>query len=260
MKIAITRAISPRFAECELTHLSREPIDLERARCEHAAYTVALRALGLELIELPALPDHPDCVFVEDTAVVLPECAVIMRPGAPSRRGEVPSIEAALAPHRRLLRVEAPGTLDGGDVLVSHRRVFVGVTSRSTPDAIEQLGRLLAPLGYSVHPVPVRGCLHLKSAVTEVAADTLLLNPDRVDPATFPGHRLIAVDPREPDAANALRIGDALVYARHQPHTLLRLRAAGIAPVLVDAAEVARAEGAVTCCSLVFEREPAHIP
>jgi dimethylargininase len=253
MKIAITRGISPRFAECELTHLQREPIDLARAHQEHAGYVAALRGLGVEVIELPAVAEQPDCVFVEDTALVYPECAVITRPGAASRRGETVAVEAALAPWRRLHRIEAPGTLDGGDVLSAGRDVFVGETARSNAEGITQLARLLAPYGYRVRGVPVHGCLHLKSAVTEAAPGILLINPAWVDPALFAGFRLIEVDPAEPGAANALRVGDALVYARHSPRTLARLQAAGIHPVLVDAAEVAKAEGAVTCCSLVFE-------
>ena len=253
MKIAITRAISPRFAECELTHLAREPIDLERAHAEHAGYVTALRALGLQVLELPALPEHPDCMFVEDTALVFDECAVITRPGAESRRGETASIEAVLESWRRILRIEAPGTLDGGDVLVVGRRVFVGATARSNTHGITQLAALLAPFGYEVKAIPVSGCLHLKSAVTQVAPDTLLINPAWIDGAHFPGLRLLEVDPAEPGAANALLIGDAVVYAAHSPRTLQRLHAAGIRPRLVEAGEVAKAEGAVTCCSLVFD-------
>jgi dimethylargininase len=253
MKIAITRGISPRFAECELTHLQREPIDLARARAEHGSYVATLRALGVRVLQLPALADHPDCVFVEDTALVLPECAVLTRPGAASRRGETAAVAEALAPHRRLLRIEAPGTLDGGDVLVSGQQVYVGASARSNAEGIAQLARLLEPLGYALAALPVQGCLHLKSAVTEVAPGTLLLDPAWIDASYFAGHRLLEVDPAEPGAANALRIDAALVYARHYPRTLARLRAAGIEPVLVDAAQVARAEGAVTCCSLVFD-------
>ena len=253
MKHAITRAISPRFAECELTHLEREPIDLERARHEHAAYVQALRALGVDVIELNALPDHPDCVFVEDTALVFDECAVITRPGAESRRGETPTIAAALSHWREILCIEPPGTIDGGDVLVAGKQVFVGATERSNEAGTGQLAALLAPYGYQVRAVPVSGCLHLKSAVTQVAADTLLINPAWVDRSHFPGFHLIETDPAEPGAANALLIGDALIYAAHQPRTLARLHAAGIRPHVVEAGEVAKAEGAVTCCSLVFE-------
>ena len=253
MPIAITRGLSPRFAECELTHLSRSPIDLLKAEREHAAYSAALEALGLRVITLPAAPDLPDCVFVEDAAVVLRECAVITRPGAASRRPETAAVAQALQPWRTLRHIEAPGTLDGGDVLVLGKRILVGAGGRSNADGIAQLAALLTPWGYAVESVPLRGCLHLKSAVTALSDDTLLLNPAWVDRGLFPGWRCIGVDPGEPDAANALRIGDRVVYARHHTRTREQIVAAGIALVLVDAEEVAKAEGAVTCCSLLVE-------
>ncbi len=253
MPIAITRGISPRFADCELTHQIRVPIDLLQAEREHAAYADALRGLGLQVIELPASTELPDCVFVEDAAVALPECAVITRPGAASRRPETEAVATALKPWRALLHIEAPGTLDGGDVLVLGKRILVGAGGRSNAEGIAQLGRLLAPWHYSVEAVPLRGCLHLKSAVTRVGEDTLLLNPEWVDAALFAGWRCIAVDPTEPDAANALLTGDRLVYARHHVRTRERLQDASMEPVLVDAGEVAKAEGAVTCCSIICD-------
>lgn len=253
MKIAITRGVSPRFAECELTHLERAPIDLAGAHAEHAAYLQTLRDLGVLVIELPAIAEHPDCMFVEDAALAYPECAVITRPGSATRRGETSAVEHALAPYRRLLRIEAPGTLDGGDVLTIGKRVFVGDTPRSNAAGAAQLEQYLQAWGYRVRRVPVHGCLHLKSAVTEAAPGTLLINPAWVDRTHFADFRLLEVDPQEPAAANVLLIGVTPVYARHYPRTLARLRAAGIEPVLVDAAEVAKAEGAVTCCSVVFD-------
>jgi dimethylargininase len=253
VRVAITRDLSPRFAECELTHLAREPIDLPRAVAEHAAYRAALVALGVQVLELPASESHPDCVFVEDTAVVFEECAVITRPGAASRRGETPAVAAALSPYRRLLHIEAPGTLDGGDVLVLDRQVLVGATERSNAEGIAQLARLLSPYGYRVQPVPVRGCLHLKSAVTALGPGRLLINPAWVERAHFPGCEVIEVDPAEPAAANVLAVGERVICARHYPRTLARLRAAGIEVLPVDAGEVSKAEGAVTCCSVVFD-------
>jgi dimethylargininase len=253
MPVAITRGISPRFAECELTHLGRTPIDMGQAEREHAAYVLALRGLGLDVITLPAAADLPDCVFVEDAAVVLPECAVITRPGAASRRAETTAVAAALQPWRQLLHIREPGTLDGGDVLVLDKHILVGAGGRSNAEGIAQLGELLTPWGYRVEAVPLHGCLHLKSAVTQVSEDTVLLNPAWVEPGLFAGWRCIGVDPSEPDAANALLIGAQLIYARHHVRTRERLIAAGIHPLLVDASEVAKAEGAVTCCSLICQ-------
>jgi dimethylargininase len=253
MRFAITREVSPVIGRCELTHLSREPIDVDRARLQHDGYEGCLRALGCTVHRLPASPDLPDSVFVEDCAIVLDELAVMARPGAASRRAETAAIEAALASFRPLGRIELPGTLDGGDVLRVGRTLLVGVSSRTNAAAIDQLGRLVGPVGYSVGAIEVRGCLHLKSAVTEVAPDTLLVNRAWLPEDAVRGFDCIEIDPAEPFAANALRIGDALVYSSAFPRTRERLESCGVRVHLVDVSELAKAEGAVTCCSLIVE-------
>ena len=252
MPIAYTRAVSPTLADCELTHLEREPLDVARAAREHAAYETVLARLGATVLHLPPEPDLPDAVFVEDTAIVLDEIAVITRPGAPSRRPETASTAAALAAHRPLAHIRTPGTLDGGDVLVAGRRIYVGLSKRTNPAAIEQLAALLAPLDYQVIPVAFAGCLHLKSGVTRVAEGLLLLNPAWVDPRKFPGHRAVAVDPAEPHAANALAIGGSVVHPAHHPRTRARLEAEGLRVEPVEMTELAKAEAGVTCCSLLL--------
>jgi len=251
-RLAITRGVSPALARCELTHLERAPIDVARAAAQHAAYERALAELGCAVVALPAAPDLPDCVFVEDTAVVVDELAVITRPGAASRRPETVAVARELARRRPLAEIAAPGTLDGGDVLRLGQRVLVGRSGRSNDAGIARLAALLAPHGYTVEGVPVSGCLHLKSAVTQVAPAAVLLNPAWVDAATFAGWRVLEVDPAEPHAANALLVGDAVVYPTAYPRTAASLAAAGVRAVLVDVSELARAEGAVTCCSIVL--------
>lgn len=253
MRIAITREVSPAIGRCELTHLERQPIDVELARAQHRAYQACLAGLGCRVETLPAAPELPDSVFVEDVAVVLDELAILTRPGAESRRPEVAAIAEALRPYRPLHAIEAPGTVDGGDVLRVGRRLYVGLSSRSNAAAIEQMREVLAPHGYTVQGVPVAGCLHLKSAVTQVAEGTLLINRAWVDPAAFAGLELIDVDPAEPYAANALRVGEELIYPAAFPATRRRLEARGLTVHTVDVSELAKAEGAVTCCSLVFE-------
>jgi dimethylargininase len=253
MLLALTRAVSPRLAECELTHLDRTPIDVSRAQAQHAAYEAALGELGCQVRRVEAAPQHPDSVFIEDTALVLDEVAVLMRPGAASRRGETAAVGEALAAWRPLLEICAPATLDGGDILRLGRGLRVGISRRSTPEGISQLGALLAPYGYTVEAVPLRGCLHLKSAVTAVAADTVLLNPAWVDPGHFPGLRHIEVAPGEDAAANALWLGESVIFPDEFPATAARLRDAGIRVRGVPAGELARAEGGVTCCSLLLE-------
>lgn len=251
-RLALTRAISPRLAECELTHLDRTPISVARAEAQHLAYEATLRALGCDVRRVEPAPDHADSVFIEDTAVVFDEVAVITRPGAESRRAETAGVERALVSLRPVAHIVAPGTLDGGDVLVVGKRVFVGRTGRTNPEGIAQMRAILAPHGYSVDGVEVTGCLHLKTAVTAIDDATVLVNPAWVDARAFAPAKVIEVDPAEPMGANVLRIGDQLLYGGDYPRTLERIRAHGAEVTTVDASELAKAEGAVTCCSLVM--------
>jgi dimethylargininase len=211
-----------------------------------------LAEAGCSIRRLPQVPQLPDGVFVEDTALVLEQLAVITRPGAVSRRPETESVAAALEPFRPLERIRGSGTLDGGDVLLTGRSLFVGLSGRTTREGAAELARLVAPAGYDVRVVPVRGCLHLKSAVTEVGDGVLLINPEWVDPAGLVGFQLIPIDPCEPFAANALRIGDLVIHAAAFPRTTKRLRAEGFEVREVEADELAKAEGGVTCCSLLI--------
>jgi dimethylargininase len=249
--IAYTRAVSPTIADCELTHVERQPIDVVAAVAEHEAYEALLGRLGADVRRLPAEPEHADAVFVEDTAVVLDEVAVITRPGAPSRRLETRSVETELAFHRPLVALHSPATLDGGDVLVAGRRVFVGLSSRTNREALRQLRAALRRLDYEVLEVRFTGCLHLKSAVTRIDEDTVLLNPAWVDESVFAADRKVSVDPREPQAANALPVGGRVIHPSHFPRTRARLEAEGfvVAPVALE--ELAKAEAGVTCCSLL---------
>ena len=250
--IAFTRDVSPALAQCELTHVARSPIDMDVARVQHRAYEALLTSLGCEVRRVAPAPAYPDSVFIEDTAVGLDVVGVITRPGGATRRDEVSAVADALAPLRPLVHIQGPATLDGGDVLVIGRAVYVGETDRTNAEGIAQLRAALAPFGYTVQGVPVTGCLHLKTAVTAVDETTVLLNPAWVSAAAFGAYRVLAVNETEPMAANVLRVGDALVYGAAFPRTLELLRSAGVHPHTVDASELAKAEGAVTCCSLVL--------
>ncbi|MBI4520816.1 MAG: dimethylargininase [Gemmatimonadetes bacterium] len=250
--LAITREISPAIAQCELTHLRRVPIDLARARAQHLGYEQALAGAGCAVERLGTASDLPDSVFVEDIAVVVDECAVIMRPGAASRRREAPLVAEALGRHRRLVFILPPATIDGGDVLVVGRRVFVGRSARTSEEGAEQLRAALGPAGYDVRAVPVRGCLHLKSAVTAVSADTLLINRAWVPADPFADFRLLDVDPTEPYGANAVLVDGTVIYPAAFPHTRARLEADGLQVRPVEMDELAKAEGAATCCSLIL--------
>ena len=252
--IAFTRAVPSSITRCALTHLSREPIDVDVARAQHERYESALRDAGVDVTRLADRDELPDAVFVEDTAVVFDDIAVLTRPGMESRRGEVESVREVLAAHRPLATIEAPATLDGGDVLVLDREVLVGLTPRSNILGVQQLRALLTPLGYEVRAAPVRGCLHLKSAVTRAGTRTLVVNPSWVDPALMPGWETVVVDAREPQAANVLWLGSTTIVAEAFERTNAALaRATDSQLVTVPASELAKAEGGVTCCSLLVK-------
>jgi len=235
----------------------RIEIRLDVARAQHLGYERALAELGCDVVSLPAEPDLPDSVFVEDTALVLEEIAVILRPGAEARQPETPSVARALVEHRELAVIGAPATADGGDILRLGKTIYVGSSRRTNAEGIAQLSAALAPFGYRVQSVAVSGCLHLKSAVTQVGPATLLGNRQWVDAGSFGGLQWIDVDPAEPHAANALLIGETVVYPASFGRTRARLETRGIAVRAVDVSELQKAEGGVTCCSLIFERPPA---
>ena len=253
MLLALTRPVSPSIVECQLTHLAREPIEFARAAAEHAEYERRLAELGATVRRLPAAPTLPDAVFVEDTAVVVDELAVVTRPGAEARRPETAAVAEQLAEYRRIVPIEPPGTLDGGDVLVMDGEVYVGRSTRTNDSGIEQLRRALEPLGYRVTAIAVTRCLHLKAAVTRVAAGTLLVNPAWVASDAFTGYRRLAVDPAEPAAANALALGGSILHPAQHVRTRARLEATGLAVIPVPMTELAKAEAGITCCSIILE-------
>lgn len=253
MLIAITRPISPSFADGERTHVERHPIDVTAAILEHSAYEDALRGLGARVVRAPDAPDQPDAVFVEDAAIVLDEVAVITRPGAPSRRPETIGIAQLLGNYRPLRHLEAPATLDGGDVLRLGHVLYVGRSSRTNSEAIAQLQSLLKPWHYRVVPVDVTGCLHLKSAVTAVGENRLLINRAWTNASAFEAGDLIDVAAEEPFGANALLVRDSVIYPSHLPRTAERLESFGVNVIRTACSEITKAEGAVSCCSLLFE-------
>ncbi len=252
MTIAVTRKISPRFNECEITHIERTPIDLDVARAQHAEYVKTLSSLGCQVIELTEEADLLDSVFVEDDAFILPEVAVITRPGADSRKPETETIATVLSPHRPLLHVKEPATVDGGDVLILGKNIYIGRSLRSNQQAVDQIQDLLKEYGYTVIGVEMHDCLHLKTALTKVDNQTVLINPNWVVTSHFRQFHWIEVDASEPFAANCLPVNGQIIYPTSFPKTAKKLVDHGcrIIPVQVD--ELAKAEGAVTCCSLIL--------
>lgn len=253
MLTAITRGVSQRLAECELSFEDRQPIDVALARRQHAAYEVALAELGAKVELLSPLANQPDCVFVEDPVVILDEIAIVARLGAESRRGESKSLADAVAKYRELRHIEAPGTLDGGDVMRVDKTLYVGLSRRTNVSGIQQLGRLVAPFGYWVTPVEVRGCLHLKSACCYLGGGTVLANRAWIDTEAFCKLRFLDVPAEEPHAANVLRIGDTILQPSSYPRTCELLEVNGFRVHAVDISELIKAEAGVTCMSLLFE-------
>ena len=251
MPRAYTRAVSSRLAECQLTHLDRTPIDAAKAAEQHANYEAALAAAGFEIVRLPELADDPDAVFVEDTALLLDGHAVLTRPGAPSRIGEVESTAAGLAPDFELHRIER-GHVDGGDVLRIGKRLYVGLSTRTDIEGIAALAELVGPLGFEVVQAQLRDCLHLKTGATYAGDGVLLYNPAAVDPAQFSEVEPVAV--LEPAAANCVRAGDRLILAAGSPRTTELLRGRGFRVVEVDVSELQKAEAGGTCMSLIDDR------
>jgi dimethylargininase len=237
MLTAVTRTVSSRLADCELTFIERQPIDMEKARAQHRVYEELLGKLGARVVSLPEEPELPDSMFVEDPAVVLDEVAVICPLGTESRRKEALTIAAALEKYRRLAYVKLPGTLEGGDVLRVGKRVFVGITARSNPEGIRQLAVILEHFGYDLTGVPVTGCLHLKSAVTLLGRNTLLGNRAWFDWKRLQGFEWVDVDASEPHAGNALA----------------RINGLGFRVLPLDISELQKAEAGLTCSSLLFE-------
>jgi dimethylargininase len=247
---AIVRGVSQSMNRCELTYLDRCAIDLGRAVAQHVAYVRTLREFGLSVTELPADPELPDCVFVEDPVVVVDEVAVIARMGAESRRPESVAMAEALAACRRLVQMTAPATLDGGDVFRVDRTLFAGLSQRTNEVGIAQLADAVGPFGYDVRPVEVRGCLHLKSGACWVGGRTMLVNRDWVDTAPFSDCELLDVE--EPWAADVLRIGDVVLMPDGFPKTRTRLERSGHTVRTLDVSELQKAEAGVTCMSVIF--------
>ena len=254
-KVALVRRPSPHTADGLVTHIDRTPVDTELALQQWHAYVAALQQCGWHTIEVPAAPDCPDSVFVEDTMVVFRDLAVLARPGAGERTPEVHDAAAAVvALGYRTVQIEAPGTLDGGDVLKVGDTVYVGHGRRTNLEGIAQLRAALEPLGASVITVPVSAALHLKSTVTALPDGTVIgYEPVVDDTHLFP--RFLGV--REPSGAHVVLLGDDHVLMSSDcPRTEVLLRSAGLIPVVVDISEFIKLAGCVTGLSVRLREAP----
>ena len=250
--VAITHVPSPLMERCELTYVARQTIDYQRAIQQHRGYCDALREAGVDVITLDVNRDLPDCVFVEDTAVVLDELAVLCSMGAASRRAEPAGIEPELRKYRTVKRIELPATVDGGDVTLVGRTLLVGNSSRTNRAGIQSLQDLVAPHGYNVRAIDLRDCLHLKSACTALPDGALLINPDWIDEDALANFEVVRISPNEPWAGDVLSIGQQVFVAagNHQTGQIIESRGFGVVPI--ELSEFAKAEGGVTCLSLII--------
>lgn len=251
--VAITHVPSARLEAGERTYVGHDAIDVGMARLQHAMYEDALRSCGARVVQLDVNRDLPDCVFVEDTAIVLDEVAVMMSMGVDSRRAEPAGIEAALRQWREIERVALPATIDGGDVVRCGRALYVGESQRTNRAGIAALREIVSAYGYTVTAVPVRACLHLKSACSALPDGSFLVNRHWIDVSPLPPDRLAQVPPGEPWAGDVLVIGEQIIVPSSCPGTADTLRARGWTVRPVDVSEFAKAEGGVTCMSLVLE-------
>lgn len=251
--VAITHAPSPRLEAGERTYVGHESIDYAAAVRQHAAYEEALHECGAQVVHLDINRELPDCVFVEDTAIVLDEVAVVMSMGAASRRGELAGIERTLRAYREIERVSLPATIDGGDIVQCGKTLFVGESQRTNAAGVAALRERVRRYGYTVSGVPVHGCLHLKSACSALPDGSYLVNANWIDITPLPSNRLLHLPASEPWAGDVLVIdSERIIVSDGFPRTadMLSTRGWRVLPVCVS--EFAKAEGGVTCMSLVF--------
>ena len=234
-------------------HGSGGRVDYDRALVQHGNYASRLEEAGFALVSLPPLSAHPDSCFVEDTAVVLGDQVLMTRPGAMSRRGEVNSVATALSEYLTPTFMTEPATLDGGDVMVLGRRVFVGQSNRTNEAGRETLAAFATKQGFSLTTIPVLNALHLKSIVSPASDDVVVLLADTIEPDIFAPAQVILVPHEEASAANVLRANDTVVMPRGCPKTQAQLERIGVSVQTIVVDEFANLDGALTCLSILFE-------
>lgn len=255
MLTAITRCVDPSIIDCELEFVQRQVIDFDKAADQHRNYQLCLANLGIRVISLPAEPGLPDAVFVEDPAVILPETAVITTMGSDARRKEIEGLVSVIGQFRSLHWLRPPATLEGGDVMQVGSELFVGVSSRTNKSGVEQLSGLLTPFGYRIHPVPVHGCLHLKTGCCYLGDNVIIANRAWVNLEQLHNFTILDTPVEEPWAANVIVVQDKVIIPSHHPRLTSMLKNRSWTTVNVDVSELAKAEAGLTCMSLIFESE-----
>lgn len=252
---ALVREPGPSFAQALSTHPGKGTIDFARGQQQHASYIQALTGAGADLIILPPLDVFPDSVFVEDTTLIFDSLAVACPMREQSRKGEALTVIEAVRKFRpQIGTLSFPATLDGGDVLNTGARLFVGLSGRTNREAVTALSRLT---GKPITAVPVRKGLHLKSGLSYLGNDLLVIDPQSVDVSLFDGFRRIEVAPEESYAANCLALGNTLIMAAGYPRLEDQIRSEGFDIVTLEMSEFEKADGGITCLSLIIP-EPTN--
>jgi dimethylargininase len=249
---AIARKPGKNFARGLTAAVSVTPPRYELLLQQHETYLETLMSCGLEVTILDPLPDYPDAYFVEDTAVVTPDVGVITNPGAATRNGEEESMAPVLAGFRKIERILAPGTVDGGDVLQVGSHFFIGLSERTNKEGAGQLGRILESFGNTWATVEVGAGLHFKSSVNYVGQNTLLVTPDFAEHAEFRGYEKIVLENAEAYAANTLLVNEHLLIPAGFPATRQKLEALGFKIIELETSEVRKMDGGLTCMSIRF--------
>jgi dimethylargininase len=249
-KYAIVRDVPDSFDWC----IKPDPaavIDVGLAKKQHGTYKNTLQKLGLELMIIASDDRYPDCCFVEDTAIIVGEAAVVPSMGAPSRIGEEVEVRNVLAGYKSLLEVNLPAMMDGGDVLLIDKKIFVGLSKRTNREAVSHLQEI-SPAGYEVIAVPLAGVLHLKSACTYLGDDCVLMCKGHFDDDVFTAYNKIVVHPEDAYSANCLAVNDRVLISNGFPRTRSALEAAGFDTIEMDMSEFRKAGGSLTCLSILF--------
>jgi len=249
---AIARKPGKNFTRGLTTTISVTPPRYELLLQQHETYLETLKSCGLGVTILDPLPDYPDAYFVEDTAVVTSDVAVITNPGAATRKGEVESMVPVLAGFRKIERILAPGTVDGGDVLQMGSHFFIGLSERTNKEGAGQLGRILESFGNTWATVEVGAGLHFKSSVNYVGQNTLLVTPDFAEHVELRGYDKIVLENAEAYAANTLLVNEHLLIPAGFPATRQKLEVLGFKIIELETSEVRKMDGGLTCMSIRF--------
>ncbi|MFI5136086.1 MAG: dimethylarginine dimethylaminohydrolase family protein [Chitinophagales bacterium] len=249
-RFAIVREVADTYDQCVTTQ--QEKIDVALAKSQHEKYCSALEKIGLKLIRIEADNHFPDCCFVEDTAIVADDLAIITHPGAISRRGETDAVEKIISGYKSVHHITPPMTIDGGDVLEIGKKIFIGLSERTSRDAIDQVAQIVQSRNYEVIAVPVHHTLHLKSAVTALNDSHIIMAEGFFDEIFFSDYEKIIVPRDEEYAANCLAVNETVFIPQGFPVTKSLIERAGFKTIALENSEFKKGDGALTCLSILF--------